>query len=94
MFKKLSSWFNLSLLKNATPRAGMIATDLVRSTLYQTGRVKSKKPSMTNCPAYVPVIVELYPAANNPTAQIYLAFVPRNSSKIVAAYSRSIKLLS
>ena len=30
----------------------------------------SKNPSITNCPAYVPVMVELCPAANNPIAQM------------------------
>ena len=33
---------------------------------------KLRKPSMANCPAYVPVIVLLCPAANTPMAQTYL----------------------
>jgi len=45
--------------KNVTQIAGTIAMDLVINTLYQIGNLMSMKPSMTNCPAYVPVIVEL-----------------------------------
>ena len=52
---------------------GTIAIDLVIRTLCQTGKVKFRNPSMTNWPAYVPVIVELYPAASKPTPQMYLA---------------------
>lgn len=44
---------------------------------------------MTNCPAYVPVIVELYPAASKPMAQMYLAEVPNESFKASDAESRS-----
>lgn len=51
--------------------------DLVKSTLWYTGSLKFKNPSITNWPAYVPVIVELCPAANSPNAQIYLAEFPK-----------------
>ena len=58
--------------------------DLVKRTLYQTGRVKFKKPSITNYPAYVPVIVEDYPAASSPMAQMYLAEGPNFYSALAA----------
>lgn len=38
----------VSGLKNVTQIAGTMAIERVRSTLYQIGRVKSRKPSMTN----------------------------------------------
>ena len=68
----------------------MIATDRVSKTLFQTGSVKSKNPSMTNYPAYVPVIVDDCPAANKPTAQIYFALFPRLSPRISPAYNKLI----
>lgn len=75
--------------KNRTHIAGTIATDLVIITLYHTGNLKSRKPSMTNCPAYVPVIVELYPAASRPMAQMYLLAFPNVSLRASAADSKS-----
>ena len=78
-----------SLPKKETARAGKIAMDLVRRTLFHTGIWKFRKPSITNCPAYVPVIVELYPAANSPTAHIYFAGSPNvllNASAAVVRF--------
>ena len=37
--------------------------------------------SMTNCPAYVPVIVELWPAAKIPRAQIYMDGGPNSQPR-------------
>ena len=47
-------WF-----KKVTMTAGTIAMDLVTNTLYHTGNLMFRKPSITNYPEYVPVIVEL-----------------------------------
>ena len=58
--------------KNATKKVGRTATVRVRRTLCQRFHVRFKNPSIANCPAYVPVIVELWPAAKMPIAQIYL----------------------
>lgn len=79
---------NTFVSKKETQRAGTIAMDLVMRTLCHTGKVKSKKPSMTNWPAYVPVIVELYPAANNPMAQMYLEELPKVDARASEASSK------
>lgn len=72
----------------ATPMAGTIAIALVKRTLCQTGNLISKNPSMTNWPAYVPVIVDDYPDANKPMAQIYLATEPNSYERADDALSR------
>jgi len=59
MLRALSMLSSAVSWKNVTQIAGTIAMDLVINTLYQIGNLMSMKPSMTNCPAYVPVIVEL-----------------------------------
>ena len=74
---------------NVTQRAGIIAIDLVIRTLCHIGKVKFKKPSITNWPAYVPVMVELWPAASRPTAQIYLALFPKVSASTLAPVLKS-----
>ena len=61
--------------KNATKKVGRTATVRVRRTLCQRFHVKFKNPSIANCPAYVPVIVELWPAAKMPIAQMYLQMI-------------------
>lgn len=48
MFRAESMFVRVSGLKNVTQIAGTIAMDLVSSTLCQMGKVKSRKPSMTN----------------------------------------------
>ena len=58
--------------KNATKKVGRTATVRVRRTLCQRFHVRFKNPSIAYCPAYVPVIVELWPAAKMPIAQMYL----------------------
>ena len=68
--------------------AGRIAIDLVIITLFQTGNLISKNPSITNCPAYVPVIVDAYPAASNPTPQIIDAAFPNVTAKASEAFIR------
>lgn len=60
----------------ATPIAGTIAIALVNRTLFQTDNLMSRNPSITNYPAYVPVIVEDYPDASKPMAHIYFAELP------------------
>ena len=86
----------LSIFKSVTQSAGIIATDLVMRTLCHIGNVKFRKPSMTNWPAYVPVIVELYPAAKSPMAQIYFALFPKVSARAFAPLfkSNSINVVS
>jgi len=37
--------------------------------------------SITNCPAYVPVIVELWPAAKIPIAHMYIEAGPNSQPK-------------
>ena len=71
--------------KKEIAKAGVIAIDLVNRTLFQTGNFKFRKPSITNYPAYVPVIVDSCPAAKSPAAQIYLADFPKLPSKPSAA---------
>jgi len=44
---------------NVTRSAGNIATALATRTLFQIYSLISINPSITNYPAYVPVIVEL-----------------------------------
>lgn len=51
-----------------------------------------RKPSITNCPAYVPVIVELCPAASRPMAQIYLEASPKVSERTTEAVFKSISI--
>lgn len=51
MLSQVSRLTSYSWPKKDTARAGKIAMDLVNRTLFQTGRVKSRKPSITNCPA-------------------------------------------
>jgi len=51
MLSQLSKELSATGFKKETAKAGQIAMDLVSRTLYQTGRVKSRKPSMTNYPA-------------------------------------------
>lgn len=71
------------------PNAGTIAIDLVSKTLYQTGNLMFRNPSITNWPEYVPVIVELYPAANKPIAQIYFAAFPKVEANASDASNKS-----
>ena len=61
---------------------------LVTKVLFQTGSFISKKPSITNYPAYVPVMVEDYPAAKSPTPQMILDALPKVASKAIAAVER------
>lgn len=42
------------LLKNAKQNVGTIAIVLVNKTLFHLAHCKFKKPSIVNCPAYVP----------------------------------------
>jgi len=55
----VSNLVTLSRFISVTQSAGIIAIDLVINTRYHIGNVKFKNPSITNYPAYVPVIVEL-----------------------------------
>ena len=49
--------------------------------LFHLGHWICKNPSIANCPEYVPVIVEDCPAANMPTAQIYVHAIPNVQPK-------------
>lgn len=80
---------SVSGLKKVTQMAGTMAMDLVSKTRCQIGSVKSRKPSITNWPAYVPVMVELCPAASRPIAQIYLALSPTVATRASVAEFRS-----
>ncbi len=62
--------------------AGTIAIDRVRKR-RSTGRIlKRRNPSITICPARVPVSVELCPAEINATAKSTLAtVVPRSGAR-------------
>lgn len=42
------------LLKNAKQNVGMMAIVLVNNTLFHLAHCKLRKPSIVNCPAYVP----------------------------------------
>ena len=68
--------------------AGTIAIDLVTKTLCHTGSVKSRNPSITNWPAYVAVMVALYPAARRPMAHMYFALSPKVSARAFEASSK------
>ena len=57
----------------ATAIAGPIAKVRVINTRTHGLTFQFKKPSITNCPANVPVMVELCPAANNPIAHTNFA---------------------
>lgn len=68
-------------LKYAMQNVGTMAIVRVNKTRFQRGHSKFKNPSITNWPAYVPVIVELWPDAKMPTAQMYSAYVPIEQPK-------------
>ena len=51
MFKYSSIPVIVSGLTNEIIKAGMIAMERVKITLYQIGKVKSRNPSITNWPA-------------------------------------------
>lgn len=53
----------LSPIRSVTASAGPRAMIRVTKTRFHFGICKRKKPSITNCPAYVPVMVLLCPAA-------------------------------
>jgi len=53
---------------SATASEGTMATARETMLRSQSGRESSRKPSMTNCPANVPVMVELCPEASSAIA--------------------------
>lgn len=56
--------------KTVVKIVGKIAIERVINTRCQRFHFKFKKPSIANCPEYVPVIVDDCPAANKPIAQM------------------------
>ena len=80
-------------LKNATRKVGTIAIIRVKSTRFQRAHCKFKNPSIANWPAYVPVIVEDWPAAKIPTAQIYIAAAPKAQPKNMPPLLRSTEMV-
>jgi hypothetical protein len=51
LFRPASKQVRFFAFKTTKIKEGTIATHLVKMTLYQVGIFKSRKPSMTNCPA-------------------------------------------
>lgn len=80
-------------LKNATRKVGTIAIIRVKRTRFQRAHCRFKNPSIANCPAYVPVIVEDWPAAKIPTAQIYIAAAPNAQPRNMPPLLRSIEIV-
>mmetsp|Transcript_19605 Transcript_19605/g.39742 ORF Transcript_19605/g.39742 Transcript_19605/m.39742 type:complete len:208 (-) Transcript_19605:1117-1740(-) len=74
----------------ATATAGPSATDLVIIVLNHGATCICRNPCMTNCPAYVPVIVDACPDASNPNPQMYFAASPRNCFKASPAELKPI----
>ena len=70
---------------SATATVGTNATALVTSARCNVPIFKFRKPDITNCPAYVPVIVELIPAANSPSAHTIPIAPPNRALKNVPA---------
>lgn len=70
-----------TLAKNTRNNAGKIAIERVIKDRYNLDSFILTNPSMTNCPAKVPAIVEDCPEANNPIAQIYFPVNPKLSYK-------------
>lgn len=68
-----------SALVNAIIILGTIAIERVIKALLTFPTLKLMNPDMTYYPVSVPVRVDDYPAANNPTPQMYLAVIPNVS---------------
>lgn len=66
LFRRLA----LSEVKTAMKREGPIAARRVIVARCHGAKRKSKKPSITTCPAKVVDMVEARPAAKSPTAQM------------------------
>ena len=70
----------------ATSIEGTKAIDRVKNTrCHDFLKIFPKNPSITYCPAKVPVIVELFPAANKPSAHKYRDALPKMFVKTSAA---------
>lgn len=73
----------------ARKKVGMMAIVRVKSTLFHLAHCKFKKPSIANWPAYVPVIVDDWPAASIPTPQIIKAARPNLQPKNIPPLNKS-----
>lgn len=82
------------LLNMARQKVGIIAMQRVTSTRHQRGHCRFRKPSIENWPAYVPVMVELWPAARMPTPQIYMAAAPNVQPRKSPPLYRSALIIS
>mmetsp|Transcript_17220 Transcript_17220/g.57045 ORF Transcript_17220/g.57045 Transcript_17220/m.57045 type:complete len:208 (-) Transcript_17220:3152-3775(-) len=71
-----------------TQREGTMAIPLEIRFRSHKGRLISTNPSITNCPAYVPVMVELWPDAKSATAQNMPACSPTVVWRSFPAVSR------
>lgn len=65
----------LSPARRATNKLGTMATLRVMRFLFQAATFHWRKPSITNWPAYVPVIVELWPEAKRASAKKKFAYL-------------------
>ena len=78
------------LATTATRMAGIMAIERVSITRFHGGSLSFRNPSITNCPAYVPVIVDDCPAASSPIAQMYTIGLPKLASRQSPALRRSM----
>mmetsp|Transcript_7205 Transcript_7205/g.26126 ORF Transcript_7205/g.26126 Transcript_7205/m.26126 type:complete len:269 (-) Transcript_7205:838-1644(-) len=78
----------LSPAMMVTNRLGTMATDLVMKALRAGLILKSTNPSMTYCPASVPVIVLESPEASRAQPKKVLAAVPRTFLSICGAFCK------
>merc|ERR1711907_71147 len=75
----------------ATAMAGPRVIKRVIATRFHAWIRIFKNPSITSCPAKVPVIVEACPAAKSPVAQKYFALEPRKDFSTSPATWRPIE---
>mmetsp|Transcript_133188 Transcript_133188/g.385350 ORF Transcript_133188/g.385350 Transcript_133188/m.385350 type:complete len:229 (+) Transcript_133188:383-1069(+) len=97
--KMFSHWFTVLLrlgrseVSSATTTAGPRAMARVIKVRSQIGTCHSRKPSMTYCPAKVPVMVDAWPAARMPKAKSFsprLPLLPKSVRKASPPSSRPI----
>lgn len=92
--KSFNTVISSMLLKYATQNVGIIAIVRVKTTRRQRTHLKFRKPSITNCPAYVPVIVADCPDAKIPMAQMYSAYMPNAQPKKIPPLYKSPSTMS
>lgn len=86
--------FGSRLVYTAMATAGPREIKRVIRVRSHSGILQSRKPSITNCPAIVPVIVEACPAASNPKANMVLPISPCPPNSLRSVSPASAKPIS